>query len=149
MHLKTYLQTIPPLPPYCPLHFYDLNTSPSPSYTFSCFILHHQSSHQHLNKRATYSRQSKTYEGLLTFQTNKKTPGFCAFVMQDLDSILEVSQKQLFFYQENFNGFAHIFLVQLLMMFHTLIRSLNIPLTTHLRQFIILFLNNDLINTLS
>lgn len=67
--------------------------------------------------------------------------------MQDLDSIPEVSQKQFFFSQENFNGFAHIFLVQLLMMFHTLIYSFSIPLTTLLRQLIISFLNNDLINT--
>lgn len=67
--------------------------------------------------------------------------------MQDLDSIPEASQKQFFFSQKNFNGFAHIFLVQLLMMFHTLIYSFSIPLTTHLRQLIILFLTDDLINT--
>lgn len=69
--------------------------------------------------------------------------------MQDLDSIPEVSQKQLLFYQEDVNGFAHIFLAQLLMMFHTLICSFSITLTAYLKQLIIVFLNNDLINTLS
>lgn len=70
--------------------------------------------------------------------------------MQDLDSTPEVPQKQIFFFQENFNKtLIHIFLAQLKIMFHTFIFSLYIPLITHLRQFIILFLNNDLINTLS
>jgi len=67
--------------------------------------------------------------------------GVYTFVTQDLDSIPEVrkkqSQKQLFFYWEDFNGLAHIFLAQPLTMFHTLIWSLGVPFTHHLKQLII------------